>query len=360
MVLKDKLKELRIARGLTQEAVAEQLGVASQTVSKWERGLRSPDISLLPKIAVLYHCSIDSMFQMNTVWGKEHQQDFQSEIRKLREMRDFDGMYRAWLQEIELNPDQFVHYLDVMRFVIRMNFFDDEHITKMLSLAAYVETHCMDDDTRNDLYRIMVELCSHSENLTIKERAKTYYNKIPKLRHSREIYAKFVMDREEYRRQLKDNIRYMIDLTECSIRQLILPEMSPEEKIFYYRKAAALYEAVLDGQYGGVYDIALFCDYANLASLLMQIGKTEEAKIYMEKMLMGLEKHLSSMGRERKPELMDAVILPNSTSPEKSGVQLLRDVLINENLSVFREEIRDMLQRYEVKAGLGKESLNSL
>ena len=75
---------------------------------------------------------------------------------------------------------------------------------------------------------------------------------------------------------------------------------------------------------------------------------------------MGMEKHLSSAERGRKPELMDAVILPNSTSPEKSGVQLLQEMLRNENLGMFREEIRDMLRRYEVKAGLGKESLNSL
>ena len=80
----------------------------------------------------------------------------------------------------------------------------------------------------------------------------------------------------------------------------------------------------------------------------MQIGKTEEAKMYMEKMMMGLEKHLSSIERERKPELVDAVVLPNCTPPEKSGVQLLRDVLKNENLGVFREEIRNMLRRYAV------------
>ena len=64
---------------------------------------------------------------------------------------------------------------------------------------------------------------------------------------------------------------------------------------------------------------------------------------------MGLEKHLSSAERGRKPELMDTVVPPNSTLPEKSGVQLLQDMLQNENLGMFREEIRDMLRRYEVK-----------
>ena len=53
MELKDKLKELRLSRKMTQETAAEHLGVTSQTVSKWERGLLSPDIALLPKIALL-------------------------------------------------------------------------------------------------------------------------------------------------------------------------------------------------------------------------------------------------------------------------------------------------------------------
>lgn len=59
MSIKEKLKELRLERGFTQESVAEYLNVSAQTVSKWERGLLSPDIMLLPNLAVLYRCSID-------------------------------------------------------------------------------------------------------------------------------------------------------------------------------------------------------------------------------------------------------------------------------------------------------------
>ena len=69
---KSKLQKLRHAKGWTQEIVAERLGVTAQTVSKWERGLLSPDISLLPKIALLYQCSIDSLFDMDLIWSLEH------------------------------------------------------------------------------------------------------------------------------------------------------------------------------------------------------------------------------------------------------------------------------------------------
>ena len=55
------LKTLRKEKNLTQEQAAEQLGVSSRTVSRWETGTNMPDISLLLEIAELYGVSIPEL-----------------------------------------------------------------------------------------------------------------------------------------------------------------------------------------------------------------------------------------------------------------------------------------------------------
>ena len=52
--LGETLKELRTERNMTQEFVAESLGVSRQAVSKWENGSSAPSTSNLIAIAKLY------------------------------------------------------------------------------------------------------------------------------------------------------------------------------------------------------------------------------------------------------------------------------------------------------------------
>ena len=61
-ILCTKIAELRKSAGLTQDALAEKLGVTFQVVSKWENVLSCPDISLLPRIAEIFDVSIDALF----------------------------------------------------------------------------------------------------------------------------------------------------------------------------------------------------------------------------------------------------------------------------------------------------------
>lgn len=66
MNIGNRIAQKRRAAGLTQEAMAEKLGVSAQAVSKWENGQSCPDISLLPTIANLFGISIDELLTGET------------------------------------------------------------------------------------------------------------------------------------------------------------------------------------------------------------------------------------------------------------------------------------------------------
>lgn len=80
MTIGKRIGQLRRARGMTQDAMAEQLGVSPQAVSKWENDQTCPDISLLPKLARFLGVTVDHLLtgeqeeklQMQTAPDTQH------------------------------------------------------------------------------------------------------------------------------------------------------------------------------------------------------------------------------------------------------------------------------------------------
>lgn len=61
MNFSETLKYLRRNKNLSQEKLAEDLGISRQAVSKWENGLAEPDTSNLIKLAELFNVSLDEL-----------------------------------------------------------------------------------------------------------------------------------------------------------------------------------------------------------------------------------------------------------------------------------------------------------
>lgn len=76
MTLGNSLFHARKKCGLSQEDVAEKLGVSRQTVSKWETDETVPDIRQSKKMALLYKVTLDELI------------DFEPDVREIREMID--------------------------------------------------------------------------------------------------------------------------------------------------------------------------------------------------------------------------------------------------------------------------------
>lgn len=62
MTIGKNIAELRKNSGMTQEQLAETLGVSAQTVSKWENEVTMPDIMLLPVIAGCFDLTVDELY----------------------------------------------------------------------------------------------------------------------------------------------------------------------------------------------------------------------------------------------------------------------------------------------------------
>lgn len=63
MEFHQRLQDLRKKRGMTQELLAEKLGITRQTVSKWERGESTPDFAYLVKISEWFQVSTDYLLK---------------------------------------------------------------------------------------------------------------------------------------------------------------------------------------------------------------------------------------------------------------------------------------------------------
>lgn len=83
------LKRLRLAKNFTQEQAAAQLGVSTQSVSRWECGTTLPDVTMLPAIARLYCVSIDDLYKETSVAYDNYAQRLGSVYRSTWDPEDF-------------------------------------------------------------------------------------------------------------------------------------------------------------------------------------------------------------------------------------------------------------------------------
>ena len=77
------LAMLRKARGMTQQEVADRLGVSNKTVSKWESGGGFPDITVLPALAELYGVTADDILAGETLTDRRIPEDTSAQRRRL-------------------------------------------------------------------------------------------------------------------------------------------------------------------------------------------------------------------------------------------------------------------------------------
>lgn len=175
--LGEKIRTLRKARNISQEVLAQYLGVSFQAVSKWENGDTMPDVAMIPAIAIFFEVSTDELFDFNRLETEKRIQDACWEIALIRyaEPEKAEKMLRELLKQYPGNEIILNNLLYTMRA--------PERCEEVVTLCKSILEVAKEDDVRYDVLRILAETYHEmgQQNLvkpTLEQIPEIYFSKL--------------------------------------------------------------------------------------------------------------------------------------------------------------------------------------
>lgn len=149
--LGEKIRTLRKAKNISQEVLAQYLGVSFQAVSKWEKGDTMPDVMMIPAIASFFDVSTDELFDFNRLDAERKVQQACWDIAKYRneEPERAEQELRDLLKQYPGNDI----ILSNLTYVLQTLQKHDE----LIHLCKTVIASTKHDDIRFDTARVMAE-----------------------------------------------------------------------------------------------------------------------------------------------------------------------------------------------------------
>lgn len=174
MTLNENIREFRRQRGMTQEALAETMGVSTASVSKWETGQSAPELTALMELADFFQVSVDALL------GHELKADpKEAMIQEMEALADQDRFAEAK----EAAQKLLRHYPNDYRAVSKAanTYYRGHSVTKddgdMLYAIELTKRlfRLAEDPTGMKRFELMCRLGNQYENIENWEEARKYY-----------------------------------------------------------------------------------------------------------------------------------------------------------------------------------------
>ncbi len=188
--LGENIKKLRRKKGLTQENLAEFLGVTFQSVSNWERGESYPDITMLPEIAGFFKVSVDELMGADRAKAEK---EILSKIEEYNNLTDSKLMQEIVNDLKKKYPNDFRVQLRQLGCLVRFSENKSEVFSEVHSIYNNIQNNCTDDKIRIKAKRAIIE---YYRALAEKENSGITFNdcekiiaEMPDMRDSREMFC---------------------------------------------------------------------------------------------------------------------------------------------------------------------------
>ena len=289
-----RIKELRKKNDLTQEALADLLGITYKAVSKWECGLTVPDIALIVPMARLFHVTADELLSGKTeetdmrraelderckdYWKYDQKEMYQLATQAVKEYPG-DYKYLVWLAYMEY----FMAYEDEYREDPSKPY-SPEMVERSIKHSNMVIEGCTDSRLREKAMWNALICCrysnQHDKALTY---AKMFPEKAPITRDkAMEVCLKgdkLIAQRQAIARNaLYEFCMWLMEIYRYATQKYphVMAALDTEE--------AVIKKIFPDGNYLEFHWL-LFCIYSKRTELEIHAGKYDKAMEYLKTML---------------------------------------------------------------------------
>ncbi len=236
----ESIRKLRTSAALTQEQLAEAVGVSAQAVSRWETGISYPDITLLPVLANLFAVSTDTLLGVD-IAQKQQKIDEALEYNSMlhREGKHHESE-RFIREKLKLYPDS-ADLTYQLAYALSQYTADGE---QQKAIDNEIETLCrrsirLDNGTWIT-HAARQMLCLLYNRQGLREKAVEIADSMPTWWVSREFLMQYVEPPEEAAAQRQYNLVALMDMMILHLKKIARDIDSDEKSIEVLDKAVAL------------------------------------------------------------------------------------------------------------------------
>lgn len=262
--LGENIKKLRLEHNLTQENLADFLGVSFQAVSKWERGDTVPDVYMLPVIASFFNVTTDNLLNFDRFQFERDVEEYERRYYELWQSNKLEELLNLMKEAVRTYPSEYrllVRYLNV---IVQLSS-DSHQMTldvknEVISIYERIQNHCTKDNIRMWAKKIMFNYLMRlskieSSGVTIKN-AEDILQDMPLMQNSRDYLSCYLYKGDALDHACKSALSEIMFLFNCAIREnWIYNKSQPlNERIEVILQMVNLNKIVYtDGNYGKNY-----------------------------------------------------------------------------------------------------------
>lgn len=233
-----KIRELRKSRNISQEVLAQYLGVSFQAVSKWENDTAMPDVMLIPAIASFFDVSTDDLFDYKRLAAERRVLEICDAAFEYRfsDPARSEAILRDGLKQYPGNDIILNNILCVLDPVKR----SEEIITICKTLIEGTQ----DDEVKYDALRILADTYHQTGQQSLVEPT---LDQIPEIYFTKLQQMAFLLEGEKSlfaaRKQMGLSLDETVDML-LIMRDRLNEKGEPEEASKYERIAKGILEVV--------------------------------------------------------------------------------------------------------------------